>query len=82
MEPTEKLQKEIHGFLETYKALPPEGRASFEAVINKNLRNEDKKTAGLYHALIKAAKNNDSVEAAINELHRAAGQAPNVFDLQ
>ncbi|MFA6170203.1 MAG: hypothetical protein WCW67_04825 [Candidatus Margulisiibacteriota bacterium] len=81
MEPAEKLQKEIHGFLETYKTLPPEGRASFEAVINKNLRDADAKTAGLYRALIRAAQNNATVEAAIEELHLAAGQ-PSVFDPQ
>ncbi|MBU0629315.1 MAG: hypothetical protein KKC80_00155 [Candidatus Margulisbacteria bacterium] len=74
MKPEEKLLHEVRSFLETYKVLPPASRASFEAILFKNLRNEDEQTKKLYQALIAAAKDNNTVEGAIAALNQAAGK--------
>ncbi|OGC11823.1 hypothetical protein A3K48_04960 [candidate division WOR-1 bacterium RIFOXYA12_FULL_52_29] len=74
MELSEKLQQEVRGFLETYKYLPPAGRASFEAVLAKNLLGEDERTKKLYQALIEAAKNDATVEGAIEALNACVPQ--------
>ena len=72
MDLQKKLEKDIRQFLEVYKVLSPEARASFEAQMVAVLKTVDEKTKKLYIALLDSAKDNCEIDDAIDNLNRVA----------
>ncbi|MCX5725704.1 MAG: hypothetical protein NT030_00740 [Candidatus Saganbacteria bacterium] len=65
------LYKNVELFLEDYKILSPEARATFEAELGSKIKGMDERTKKLYLALIKAAKEGMDRERAIEEMRKA-----------
>ncbi|NQU18006.1 MAG: hypothetical protein HQ564_08045 [Candidatus Saganbacteria bacterium] len=72
----EQLSKDIRKFLDVYKVLGPEGRAQFEAQLAPLLFNTDKRSQGLYSALLSAAKDDATIEEAISKMEDAGKLFP------
>jgi hypothetical protein len=72
MDPKDKLHQDIKRFFDVYKFLPSEGKAQFEAQITAEIKDKDQKTKNLYCALLKAAKDGEAVEDAIEGMGKAA----------
>jgi len=69
--PQERLDESIRQFLEIYKILSPEARISFEIEIIRKTKDMDERTQKLYLALIKAAKDDRTVEETIKRMHKS-----------
>lgn len=65
------LHKNVDLFLEAYKILSPEARATFEAELTSKMKGMDERTRKLYQALIKAAKEGMDKEGAVQEMRKA-----------
>ena len=67
----EKLRRDVEVFLNSYNALPPDGKVGFLVSLDKSLKSKSEREKKMYIALLKAARDEKDVDQAIEEMSKA-----------